>query len=64
MIKCFIYSLSILFILGNTYQGNAQSTINELYLTTITSNDSLYSKTFNEQRSFWVQLPENYNPKR
>ncbi|WP_372766653.1 alpha/beta hydrolase-fold protein [Lutibacter sp.] len=63
MIKRFIYSLSILLLLGNTYQGIAQSTKNELYLTTIASKDSIYSKTFNEQKQFWVQLPENYNPK-
>ena len=29
-------------------------------LTTV--SDSLYSKTLNEHREFWVQLPENYNP--
>lgn len=26
-----------------------------------TISDSLYSKTLNEQREFWVQIPENYN---
>lgn len=26
-----------------------------------TISDSLFSKTLNEQRQFWVQLPENYN---
>lgn len=25
-------------------------------------SDSLYSETLNEQRHFWVKLPENYNP--
>jgi len=25
--------------------------------------DSLYSKTLNQYRKFWVKLPENYNPK-
>lgn len=34
---------------------NAQSTI--------TISDSIYSKTLNEHREFWIQLPENYNPK-
>ncbi|MFK5958720.1 MAG: alpha/beta hydrolase-fold protein [Lutibacter sp.] len=63
MIKRFIYSLSILLLLSNTYQGTAQSTINELYLSAIASKDSIYSKTFNEEKQFWVQLPENYNPK-
>jgi len=24
--------------------------------------DSIFSKTFNEQKQFWVKLPENYNP--
>jgi predicted alpha/beta superfamily hydrolase len=27
------------------------------------SNDSLFSKVLNEQRDFWIKLPENYNPK-
>lgn len=62
MIKRFIYSLSILLFLSNAYLGNAQSTKNELYLATIASKDSLYSKIFNEQKQFWIQLPENYNP--
>ena len=42
--------LTVLFI-GNAF---AQETSTEI--------DSLYSKTLNEHRSFWVQLPENYNP--
>jgi len=28
-----------------------------------TKQDSIFSKTLNEHRNFWVQLPENYNPK-
>ena len=28
-----------------------------------TISDSLYSKTLNEQREFWVQIPENYDAK-
>ena len=28
-----------------------------------TISDSLYSKTLNEQRAFWVQIPDNYNAK-
>ena len=27
-----------------------------------TISDSIYSKTLNEHRDFWVQLPDNYNP--
>jgi len=27
-----------------------------------TISDSLYSNILNEQREFWVQLPENYSP--
>ena len=26
-----------------------------------TISDSIFSKTLNEHRQFWVQLPENYN---
>lgn len=63
MIKHFIYLVSILILLGNAHQGIAQSTKNELYINTISSKDSLYSKTFNKQKQFWVQLPKNYNPK-
>ncbi|NOR27184.1 MAG: esterase [Lutibacter sp.] len=62
MIKHFIYLVSIVLLLGNAHRGIAQSTTNELYINTIASKDSLYSKTFEEQKQFWVQLPENYNP--
>lgn len=34
------------------------------YLTQIGKTDSIYSKTLNEQRRFWVQLPNNFNRKR
>ncbi len=62
MIKHFIYLVSIVLLLGNAHRGIAQSTTNELYINTIASKDSLYSKTFEEQKQFWIQLPENYNP--
>jgi len=62
MIKHFIYLVSILLILSNTNHANAQSSKNELYLSTTAIKDSLYSTTFNEEKQFWVQLPENYNP--
>jgi len=62
MIKHFIYLVSILLLLGNAHHGNAQSTTNKLYINTIASKDSLHSTTFNEEKHFWVQLPENYNP--
>ena len=34
------------------------------YLAQIGEIDSLYSKTLQEQRQFWVQLPQNFSPKR
>ena len=34
------------------------------YLTQIGKTDSIHSKILNEQRKFWVQLPQNFNPKR
>jgi hypothetical protein len=40
----------------------AQSTIKRTSLFEIGIADSLHSNTLNEQRNFWVQLPENYNP--
>ncbi len=46
----FVASLILLIISQNSII--AQSTV----------NDSIFSKTLNEQREFWVQLPENYNP--
>ncbi len=49
----------LLFIIGIIFLANFQNTIYAQSLAT----DSLYSKTLNEYRNFWVQLPENYNPK-
>ena len=48
------------YVLLNTLSSFAQ---NE-YLTQIGKTDSIYSKTLSEQRKFWVQLPQNFNPKR
>lgn len=44
---------------------NIQTTYSQgKYLTKIGELDSIYSNTLNEQRKFWVQLPQNFNSKR
>jgi len=49
--------LIILAIIGLVFEyGVAQ----ESYLYELGTKDSLYSKTLDEQRDFWVQLPESY----
>lgn len=53
-----LITILILFIVSGNLQGVAQSS--DLSQTEIT--DSLYSKTLEEYRDFWVKLPENYNP--
>jgi len=48
----------ILFGILTTSQFNAQS-----FETNTRIIDSIHSNQLNEQRSFWVRIPENYNPK-
>ena len=51
-------NLIILAIIFSVFEyGVAQST----HLYEIGTKDSLYSNTLEEQREFWVQLPDNYN---
>lgn len=45
----------------NTHVTKAQESLNSNYLLETGKADSLNSKILNEQRDFWVQLPENYN---
>jgi hypothetical protein len=42
--------------------GNAQINENQEFLRKIGIKDSLYSKTLKEQRTFYIQLPSDYNP--
>ena len=51
----------LLLILAITFLTNIQNTAYSQNLEAVT--DSLYSKTLKEHRNYWVQLPENYNPK-
>jgi len=51
-------TLIILFFITSLQTINSQN--NEVKLSII---DSIYSKTLNESKDFWVQLPEKYNPK-
>ena len=51
----------LLLILAITFLANFKNAAYSQSSTTI--SDSIYSKTLNEHRDFWVQLPENYNPK-
>jgi len=50
--------LAFIICVANFNATKAQS--NQLETTLI--KDSIYSKTFNESKNIWVQLPENYNP--
>lgn len=52
------YLFFILFGILTTFQFNAQSLESNTRIV-----DSIYSNQLKEQRSYWVQLPENYNPK-
>ena len=51
------YLLFILFGILTSSQFNAQSLESNNKIV-----DSIYSNQLNEQKSFWVRLPENYNP--
>ena len=51
-------SIIVAIILFICLNGFAQST----HLYDIGVRDSVYSSTLDEQRIFWVQYPENYNP--
>jgi len=54
MSKHFIITLSTLFFLFTNSQIQAQRNSS-------TKKDSLYSNTFNDYKTVWVQLPENFN---
>lgn len=56
MTKRFIITLATLFFSFTTSQIQAQ-------INTSAKKDSIFSSTFNEYKTIWVQLPENYNPK-
>jgi len=56
MTKKILISITILFSIY--VQGTGQSA----YLDIVGTRDSLFSNTLEEQRIFWVQLPENFNP--
>jgi predicted alpha/beta superfamily hydrolase len=63
MKKLILLTLTISLILINTFSSFSQTSKNDIYLSKVAINDSLFSETFNEHKKFWVQLPENYNPK-
>ncbi len=56
MTRKILISITILFSIY--VQGTGQAT----YLDIVGTRDSLFSNTLEEQRNFWVQLPENFNP--
>ena len=53
----FIYALMVLLFITSIQTINSQNNEIKLSIT-----DSIYSKTFNESKNIWAQLPENYNP--
>jgi len=63
MKNLFVSILTIILLFSLQHNGIAQSSKNELYLTKVATKDSLFSNTFQKTKNFWVQLPENYNPK-
>lgn len=50
--------LALIICIANFNATKAQS----IQLETKSIKDSIYSKTFLNQKNIWVQLPENYNP--
>lgn len=56
MTRKILISITILFSIY--VQGTGQAT----YLDIVGTRDSLFSNTLEEQRIFWVQLPENFDP--
>ena len=52
-------ALVCLAISGHTASSQAQPSS---YLLQLGMKDSVYSKVLEEQRDFWVQLPEGFNP--
>jgi len=63
MKKYIISIITVIVLVINTTIINAQENLETQYLLKIGITDSLNSKILNEKRDFWVQLPENYNPK-
>lgn len=56
--------LFIVYVTALTFFCNQNLLAQDQYLTQIGKTDSIYSKTLNEQRKFWVQLPLNFNKNR
>ena len=54
------YSIFLFFFLFTSTQGFTQSS----YLAQIGVTDSIFSKTLGENRVFWVQVPESFNPQK
>lgn len=63
MNKLILITIKLSLILLSLVTGYSQSSKNDYYLNQIAISDSLYSNTFQTHKKFWVQLPENYNPK-
>ena len=61
MKKYIFLIITLILFVFNTTIINAQENIKTNYLLTIGEANSINSKILNEQREFWVQLPENYN---
>ncbi|MCG2418562.1 prolyl oligopeptidase family serine peptidase [Aequorivita sp. F47161] len=55
-------ALCIIFFTFIQVLGYAQISENEHFLKKIGITDSLYSKTFNEYKTIYIQLPANYSP--
>lgn len=62
MRKYIILKITVIVFALNSTIINAQENLKVNYLLTIGEVDSINSKILNEQRDFWIQLPENYNP--
>ena len=58
-IKIFLITILVIFLQQN---ANSQTKQNNQFLQKIGAIDSLYSKTLNEYRTIYVQLPASYNP--
>ena len=63
MKKKIIKSTIIIFATLSSLSINAQANQDQLQQIETEITDSIYSKTLDSYRHFWVKLPENYNPK-
>ena len=60
------YYIYFIVLIGSIFMGNhhtnAQTTVSQAEQFQNRIVDSIFSKTLNESRDFWVRLPDNFQP--